>query len=631
MCGINGYVSKTVVDNLSQKVDGMNYSIFHRGPDEDGFFIYDNRIAMAMRRLSIIDLSTGSQPIYNDSKSLVITFNGEIYNYKILRQSLQEKGVSFSTSGDTEVVLKMYEHYGESSFSMLDGMFAFAITDVVNNKVIIARDKFGEKPLYYFKDDHQRFIWASELKSIINVAPGITNNIDEQALSLFFSLSYIPSPFTIYKEVRKLKPGNYITLNTTTLEYSICQYWNIEPQQTIISDYSAAKQQLRNLLYNSIESRMHADVPLGVFLSGGVDSSIVAATMADISSSRRIKTFSIGFNEKLYDETPQARLMAQHINSEHYEFILEPESMLAGIDNIITNFDEPFSDSSALPTFCVAQQAVQHVKVALTGDGGDEIFGGYNKYLLHTYGQTMNKILSPSLQHLINHYLFGSSFIMRQSTKSALAKIKRAFNSLSGSWEERHFNIMSMAFPESKKQSSLSKNLQLDMKIFFKEDIDYANNFKDVIKKARYIDKNISLEGDMLVKVDRTSMLCSLECRAPFLNADLLQFSYQLPDSFLIKGNNKKRILKDAFADVVPQNFFKSKKSGFEIPIGSWLRTALRSELEQFVNPENLRRSGYFNHAGIKKLVNEHLHHNIDHSRELWAFYCFNKWYNKNI
>lgn len=635
MCGINGIIYKPneikpfdISSQIKDNINAMNNSIIHRGPDDDGVYL-DQFVGFGMRRLSIIDLNTGKQPIYNEQKDIVITFNGEIYNFLEIKVEL-EKGILFRTHSDTEVILKLYELYGKNCVAHLDGMFAFAIHDKKQGIVFIARDRFGEKPLYYSQME-DKIIWASELKSITNLFPTL-KRISSDSLNIYMALTYIPAPFTIYENVYKLKAGHYMTINTSNLNIDINKYWDVDINSThTLKSYEEAKQQVKELLVKSIERRMIADVPLGVFLSGGVDSTIVAATMAKISRNR-IKTFSVGFKNKRYDESDRARIVAEHIGSEHHEYILDYNDLLGQIDNIILNYDEPFADASCLPTYFISSQTVKHVKVALTGDGGDEVFGGYNKYLLHSYGEIYKNSLPGFLRNYIIKPLLNTSKIRRKDSRSKLVKIRKMIESIQSDSLTNHLNIIALGFKQSELLKVVNKKYARNYIEILKDKIMFPTSENvDKIKLARYIDKQTSLEGDMLVKVDRASMLCSLECRAPFLDHKLIELTYQIQDDFLIKGNNKKKILKDTFKDLLPAGFFDAPKSGFEIPIADWLRNELKQDLINTLSIENMDMHGFFNTKYVLQLIDEHLNKGIDHSWQIWTLFCFEKWYNKEM
>jgi len=398
MCGINGFFSFNKPENTNGFIGIMNDLILHRGPDAAGEFIEEAsnfHLAMGMRRLSIIDLNTGNQPIHSEDNSKVIVFNGEIYNYKVLRKQLIDQGSIFKTNSDTEVILKLYENEGPESFGKLDGMFAFSIYDKTIGKIFISRDFFGEKPLYYHKTK-ESFIWASELKSIIAILP-VKPEIDISSLSLYFQLTYIPAPYTIYKGISKLEANHYIEFETEKNTFSIHEI--IHSQKTFpIESKSEAIKKTHDLVKESVFSRSISDVPIGTFLSGGVDSSIVSLCLAQ-QQDKKIDTFSIGFYKKSFDESDKSRLVSKLINSNHHEFIISQKHLTANIDEIILNFDEPFADSSALATYLVSKKTKDFVKVALTGDGGDEVFGGYNKYYMGKLNERYTSIIPQKLHH----------------------------------------------------------------------------------------------------------------------------------------------------------------------------------------------------------------------------------------
>ncbi|QCW99654.1 asparagine synthase (glutamine-hydrolyzing) [Aggregatimonas sangjinii] len=626
MCGINGFIKKQNVDlaTIEKQLHAMNDSIVHRGPDDDGTFfdIQDNMaIAMGMRRLSIIDLASGKQPISSDDGQLTIVFNGEIYNYQILRQELIEKGVPFQTHSDTEVILKLYEKYGEDSFTRLDGMFAFSIHDKKKNKILIARDFFGEKPLYYTDTDKQ-FIWASELKSIVNDLDH-RPEISRTGLNHFFRLSYIPAPHSIYKDIKKLEANHYIAYDLATLKFEIKEIaFEVDYAPKKIS-WNSAKDKTRQLVQESVQSRSISDVPLGTFLSGGVDSSIVSLALSQMKETK-IETFSIGFEKASFDETDKSRLVAKLIDSKHHEFVIGEDDLSENIHEIILNFDEPFSDAAALPTYLVSKKTRDYVKVALTGDGGDEVFGGYNKYYVGKLNTKYTNLVPKSMHGFLQN-VSGSILSTKDDKRGKRFKIKKMLNSIDYDGQY-YWDIISLA--NTKEQ--LTKLLKTD---FLESDL--FQEYKDKISiskpgslhEYRQVDQVLSLEGGMLPKVDRTSMLNSLECRAPFLNKQIWRFTAQLPDNYLMKGWNKKYILKEAFKKDFPDEFLEKSKQGFNIPVGDWLRSSLRAELESFIDVAFLESQNIFNVENCLALVKDHLSNKRDSTYSVWAFYCFQKWY----
>lgn len=628
MCGINGLLYKEINHQIGRQLQLMNGLINHRGPDDSGVYCTAH-VGMGMQRLSIIDLSTGNQPMYNDANDIIIVFNGEIYNYKTLKLELEKEGVLFHTQSDTEVILRLYEKYGEGMLNKLNGMFAFSIYDKKNNLIFIARDRFGEKPLYYYHDD-DKFVWASELKSITAAFPEL-KKLSREAIMLFFSLTYIPAPHSVYKNICKLLPGHYLKINTSTLKKDVHEYWDINPgiKPDPGISYLNAQKEIRHLLFESVEQRMIADVPLGVFLSGGVDSTIIAAIMAK-TSNKKVNTFSVGYNNKRYDESARARQIATHINAEHHEYILDYNDIFSYIDHIVLNYDEPYADSSCLPTYFVSSKTVQYVKVALTGDGGDEVFGGYNKYMLPHYRKRVEQYVPGFIKSLLSNKTISDNILNRGDSKSIFSKVKKVVDLLNEETIPGHLNLLALGFRQHELEM-LFTHETLDLKNLLEKYLVKIKSTDDELKQLRYIDKKISLEGDMLVKVDRASMLCSLECRSPFLDHRLMEYTYHLPDDYLIYKGNKKRILKDTFKDLLPEGFFNSPKSGFEIPVGEWLRGPLKKDLLDTLSDTNLQKTELFNIKYIKQLIDEHISNKANHARQLWTLYCFQKWFKKNI
>ncbi|BDB56769.1 asparagine synthase (glutamine-hydrolyzing) [Flavobacterium ammonificans] len=622
MCGINGFLALNKVENLSEQLTAMNNFIIHRGPDANGEFVaieYQYSIAMGMRRLSIIDLNTGNQPIYSEDLSKVIVFNGEIYNYQILKNQLINQGCVFKTNSDTEVILKLYEKEGVRSFGKLDGMFAFSIYDKTIGKVYIARDFFGEKPLYY-SQTKDGFIWASELKSIIRTL----NNkpeIDTTALTMYFQLTYIPAPHTIYEGIHKLEANHYIEIDCVENSYKVLELVESTSKFMIQSKKEAIKV-TNELVQKSVASRSISDVPLGTFLSGGVDSSIVSLCLAQ-QQEQKIDTFSIGFDKKSFDESDKSRLVSKLINSNHHEFIISEKDLTANIDEIILNFDEPFADSSALATYLVSKKTKDYVKVALTGDGGDEVFGGYNKYYMGKLNQKYTSLI-PKRLHENGLSFVNKLLASREDSRGLKFKANRLLQSINYEGDF-YYNIISLGFNESELKDILQPNVYMPAVLNYYKNSTLAKS--NTIGNFRAIDKKLSLEGDMLVKVDRTSMLASLECRAPFLNKELWDFTNQLPDSYLINGWDKKHILKEAFKEYFPNDFLNKSKKGFGVPVGDWLRSDLRSELLSYIDEAFINKQNIFQFDIVSKIVEDHLNLKKDNTFRVWTYYCFQKWY----
>lgn len=627
MCGINGFVTRRKVDYeiLNQEINGLNDLIVHRGPDSDGVYIEQNEefsVVMGMRRLSIIDLHSGDQPIFSEDKKLVIVFNGEIYNYKSLREELESNGLQFDTESDTEVVLKLYESEGEKSFRKLDGMYAFSIYDRTKEKIFLARDYFGEKPLYYSLIDGE-FIYGSELKAVLKHQR--TNpKICSTGFNLYFRLTYIPAPFTIYDGIFKLEPNHYLAFDVSagTYDISIIDDFVIPKRKKNIS-FEAAKEEVKSMIYKSVLSRSIADVPLGTFLSGGVDSSIVSLCLSQ-QSSIPIETFSIGFEKKSFDETDKSRTVANLIQSNHHEFIIGEKDLYENVNQILLNFDEPFADSSSLPTFIVANKTRQYVKVALTGDGGDEVFGGYNKYYVSQLNDRYTRVIPQRIHASIGKIL--SPLLKTSNDDRGLRfKIKRLLNSINYN-DKYYWDIISLGFVSDEVPNFINSS-------YFQTSLFKHYEDKSGIKAPitltdfRRIDRMLSLEGDMLVKVDRTSMLNSLECRAPFLSKEIWSYTSSLPEKYLLNRWNKKYILKEAFKDQFPKGFLEKGKSGFGVPVGDWLKSSLKQELMSYIEVDKLKEQNIFKTDEIIKLVVDHINGKVDNTFKVWTFYCFQKWY----
>jgi asparagine synthase (glutamine-hydrolysing) len=623
VCGVNGiYKSKPTIgfDSLDV-IRQMNDKIKHRGPDDEGFYNFNSEyyhLALGMRRLAIIDLEGGKQPIITDDTKIVLVFNGEIYNFKELKAELINSGVQFKTNSDSEVILKLYEKEGVSSFSKLDGMFVFSIYDRNIDKIYIVRDFFGEKPLYYSNRNNQ-FVWASELKSLLAIEDKKLE-INKQGFSLFFQLTYIPAPFTIFDGVYKLESNHYLELNCLTSEYSSIEI-DRNSHRFELETKKDAIRYTEELVRRSVISRSISDVPIATFLSGGVDSSIISLCLSN-QQEQRIDTFSIGFKNRLYDESEKARVVAKMIKSNHHEFIVSEKDILKDIDKILNNFDEPFADSSALVSFVIANETSDSVKVALVGDGGDEVFAGYNKYYMGRVNRLYTSIVSEGV-HKFSFEFLKRVLNLKKDSRGFKFKLNKFLKSVDYS-NEYYFNIISLGFSHIDLNSIFLPIYQSDGLEYFKSKFIIKDNS---ITDYRSVDKVISLEGDMLVKVDRTSMLSSLECRAPFLNKELWDFVCQLPDNYLINGWDKKHILKEAFKKYFPEGFLDKKKKGFEVPVGDWLRSGLRTELLGYIEINFIQSQGIFNFENVSNLVHRHLEKIEDNTFKVWTFFCFQKWY----
>lgn len=616
MCGINGVISFAgrLAEDSKREVERMNAQIIHRGPDEEGCFS-DPYCGIGMRRLSIIDLSSGGQPIFNETSRKLIVLNGEIYNYRELREHIIGKGHRLSTASDTEVVLHLFEEYGANSLEMLKGMFAFAIYDMDSRELFIARDRAGEKPLYYCRDD-SGFCFSSELKSITK-GLGKTFSIDRHALNTYLSLTYIPAPMTIFQGVRKLQAGHWLKI--TPDEMVIAPYWDV--RQNIgdgITGYDEAKKQIRTTMSQSVEAMMVSDVPLGAFLSGGVDSTIVTGLMSKVSK-RAVKTFSVGFTIPDFDETEKARAVAEYHRTDHQVITLDYTNAISWLEKVLTDLDEPFADSSCIPTYYVSQFARDHVKVVLTGDGGDEMFAGYSKYLVDYYTRRYNQI-----PRIISEGIFEPVLNRLPDKTSLIRKLKKVVRSKNETSFQQRKRLMTLGFQDTTELLQPGyRNLDA---LNFIDGLYHGCGIDDELTRTLYTDMQIVLEGDMLAKVDRMSMLASLETRAPFLSKEMMELAFRIPSDFKIQGQNQKVVLKDAFSDFFPPGIMKQTKRGFGVPVGEWFKGPLKKELLDMLDEERLREQGIFNYTYIQRILDEHFSEKENHGFRLWTLYVFQKW-----
>lgn len=624
MCGINGAIvfknqNKNV--NWREIVHKMNDKIVHRGPNSEGLYS-DDKCSLGMRRLSIIDVEGGTQPIWNEGKDKLIIFNGEIYNYKELRDRLISLGHIFSTNTDTETVLHLYEEYGEKSFEKLEGMFAFCIYDLKKAKWIIARDKIGEKPLYYYCNENF-LLFSSELKGLLSTQK-VPRQIDKEALDIYFQLTYIPAPKSIISNVYKLQQGSYMEI-TFDGEKNIKKYWTLEISNRAINeaDYEVSKRKIRETVLNSVDKRMRSDVPLGAFLSGGIDSTVIVGAMSEVSD-KKLDTFTIGFKEAQFDERNLAEIVAKKNDTNHHVLELDWKEVLKDLDYVLDNMDEPFADPSYIATFAVSKLAKQYVTVVLTGDAGDEIFAGYDKYLIGYYSDKYNNlplfvrkgVIEPGVK-----FLPVKSTIRRKAEKVISVSNMNLF--------EQRKRMMSLAFKEEETIDLFKDHSKNDL-FFIKEYYDKWDDVDEQIR-AQYTDLNVVLEGDMLCKVDRASMLASLETRVPFLDTEIVETAFNLPSKFKIDKTQRKIILRDTFRDFIPEEINRASKKGFSVPIGEWLEKELKYDFEQYLKKDFLQEQGIFNESYIHDIWNAHLRHKENNYSKLWCFYVFQVWYDRYI
>ncbi|HEY6301518.1 MAG TPA: asparagine synthase (glutamine-hydrolyzing) [Terriglobales bacterium] len=618
MCGIAGVVSATRESDIAEAlVHHMCEQIVHRGPDDEGLYVADGA-GLGMRRLSIIDLSGGHQPVFNEDRSAWIVFNGEIYNFPELRPELEKRGHRFYTKTDTEVIIHLYEEMGSECVQKLRGMFSLAIYDRTKRKLVLARDRLGKKPLHYalLKD---KLYFGSEIKSILAVAPELAE-VNAQGLLEYLYYGYVPDPITAFTGIRKLPPGHLLEFEKGKIQ--IRQYWDLPEYNTHVpKSEEECLEELEHRLLEATRIRLISDVPLGAFLSGGIDSSTVVALMARASSGP-VKTFSIGFTKDDFNEAEYARMVARKFGTDHHEMILEP-NVVETVEYLTSSLEEPFGDSSMLPTYYVSQMARQHVTVALSGDGGDEIFAGYDRYRIHSnrrffelVPQWARKFYRDQVFPRLPNGMQGRGFSYNVTLP----------------WQERYVDglcfvpafertapLLSDDFRQILRRSDDPQNVLLRY---------FANApARDPVSELLYVDTKTYMVGDILTKVDRMSMLNSLEVRVPMLDHKFIEWVTGLPPEWKLRGSTQKYILRKLAERVgVPREAIRRPKQGFALPLVHWMRNELKDVLMILLEPRTLQR-GYFEAEGIRKLMNDHLYKGRELTGRIWRLLMFELWH----
>jgi len=591
----------------------MSATLVHRGPDSDGTFA-DGSAGLAARRLAIIDLATGDQPIANENGRVTVVQNGEIYNYRELRHELERVGHRFSTSGDTEVLVHLYEEHGERFAERLRGMFAVALWDSERNRLVLARDRFGIKPLYY-REAGDELAFASELRALPR------GEIDLDALEAFLSFNSVPGPLTIFRDVQKLQPGHVLTWENGRSE--LIQYARPAPvraSEVRGEEEAELVEELRARLRDSVRAHLVSDVPVGVLLSGGIDSSMLAALAAE-EASEPLRTFSIGFEERSFDELADARLVAERYGTQHRELVLRPDAALL-LPALAEAFDEPFADSSALPTYLVSQLAAEDVKVALSGEGGDELFGGYYTYAADLLAQRTGWT-APLLRPLVERLPSSSA---RASFDYRAKRFVRAAHLPP---LERHHGWKEIFSPDARaeltgRQSGFDPVGLLRARFAETEGAELLARLQDV-------DLGTYLVDDLLVKTDRASMAHSLEARVPFLDSVITNFALALPSRHKVRGLRKKVLLRKAAAPLVPPELLRRRKRGFSIPAAAWLRGELEPFARDTLSADRLRSQGFFRPEAVTRLIDDHVAGREDLSRQLWGLLSFMLWHERHV
>lgn len=621
MCGIAGVYYSDQCPVSVQLIERMTGALRHRGPDGEGFHL-EPGVGLGHRRLSIIDLSAGQQPMANEDGTIWVTFNGEIYNYLDLRKRLEEQGHCLRTASDTETIVHAYEQHGDSCVQHLHGMFAFALWDGGNQRLYLARDRVGIKPLYYYYDE-QQFVFASELKALL-LHPGVGRDLDLTALEDYLVYGYIPLDKTIFRRVRKLLPGHYAVVDRSSsgLRLQTHHYWDLQfrpDRKPSAADWVAG---LRNLLEVTVKSHMISDVPIGAFLSGGLDSSCVVAFMAQ-ASSKPIKTFTIGFEEPDFDELPHARRVAEQYGTEHHELLVQPDAIEL-LPLLAQQFDEPFGDSSAIPTYYVSQLARSHVTVVLSGDGGDEAFAGYKRYA-HTAATLKLQQRLDFLPVSLRRVLFG----MMARSLPPHTPGKGTLRRLGMSACETYLDVAyfhESAFLKELLHSEIRTSLRSNGNTRSFEAYYAAAREADPLSRMQYLDTKTYLPEDILTKVDRASMLTSLESRVPLLDHQVLEFAARIPSDLKFRDGEGKYIFKRLLRDLLPQSLLSRPKMGFGVPLVHWFKKDLLGYTRDVLfSPRSLER-GFFRRESVEGVLEEHRRGRADRSHDIWRLLFFEHW-----
>jgi asparagine synthase (glutamine-hydrolysing) len=632
MCGIVGFLTSNIVDIPDRGVlRAMRDILSHRGPDDWGEYFrpLDEKgpfVFFGHRRLSIIDLTTGHQPLANEDETIWVIFNGEIYNFRELKEDLEGRGHQFKTHSDTEVIVHSYEEYGEECFKRFNGMFAIGIWDEKRNRLVLARDRLGKKPLYY-SFINETFLFASELKAIV-LYPAFPRKIDPLSLMKYLFFEFIPCPHTIFKEAKKIPAASYLIWDKKGIE--VRQYWSPFDPPRGKKNLSEAEAELKmmELLKESVKRRLISDVPLGVFLSGGIDSSTITA-LAQREVPGKIRTFSIGFEDPSFDESKYASLASKHIGTEHHEQTMVPADLLNIVPGLPDILDEPMADASILPTYLLSKFTRGHVTVALGGDGGDELFAGYPTYLAHKFAKPYERFLG--FCHPVSNFL-ASLLPVSDDNISFDFKVKKFLSGIGYPDGVRNSVWLgSFSFPDLEKVISPEIHNLFDSHRLVEEISSYEREIptSNLTTLLQYLDLRLYLQESILVKVDRASMACSLEVRAPFLDHELVEYVMGLPSHLKLKGLTSKYILKKAMKDYLPSEVIERKKKGFGVPIAKWVKGPLKELFGDLLSPDRIKREGFLNPEYVTTLLQDHLVNKKDNRKQLWTLLIWELWVNR--
>ena len=633
MCGICG-IFNLALETAAQRerIDLMSARLIHRGPDSHGKFELPY-LALAIRRLSIIDLQTGDQPLFNETGDVALVFNGEIYNYRELRRDLVQRGHHFKTHSDGEVIAHLYEEQGPDCVRQLNGMFAIALWDNGAKRLLLARDRAGEKPLFYWFRDNT-LVFASEIKALFEY-PGVGRTLDQEAVGQFFFYGYVPAPRSIFAEIRKLPAAHRMVIEAGQVRVE--PFWRLQeylrpPGRPRVSriEENALLKELRTRVREAALSRLVSDVPLGVFLSGGVDSSTVVALMSELTPGN-VNTFSVAFPEKAFNEESYARLVARRFNTRHHVLVADKAQLREGLEILADHLDEPLADAAVIPTFLISRFARKHIKVALSGEGSDELFGGYPMHIgarLAEYYLRLPRFLRRQLFARLQPFfpLSSSAVPMGLFLRRFLAHVDKEPALRPQIWFGMFApdELNKLFSPEFECCAGRGEPIFAPL-----DRVRQGALFEDALAQVMYLDFRLYLEDDLLVKVDRASMACSLELRTPYLDHRLIEFAASLPTQLKVPTVQLKHLLKKAVSMWLPREIVYRQKRGFSVPVAEWMRGELRSWLDETLGEEKLKRNGLFSVSFVRRLLEEHWARQADHRRLLWPLFCFELWYDR--
>ena len=635
MCGIVGIVDRGEKPVSEAALRSMCAALVHRGPDDDGFYLnsrggsadhHGPSVGLGMRRLAIIDLTTGKQPIHNEDQTVWVVLNGEIYNYRQLREDLESRGHSFYTQSDTEAIVHAYEEYGCDVPNRLWGMFAFALWDSNKGLLLLARDRLGKKPLLY-SIAGTKLIFASEFQAILE-HPDVSRDVNVDAINSYLSFMCIPAPQSAFNAVQKLEPGSLLTWRNGEVDKR--RYWTLDTSTKISIGEEEAQERSVDLLREAVRARMMSDVPLGAFLSGGIDSSAIVALMAEVST-RAVKTFSIGFEEQDFSEIEHARRVADRFGAEHHEFVVRPDA-LEVLPILVRHYGEPYADSSAIPTYYLAKMTRRHVTVALTGDGGDECFAGYERYAAMRIGEQYDRLPRVLREQLLHRAI--SNLPAARATRSGYGRLRRLLGVMGQPRAERYLTLTCGLTEEMKTElctsdfrRRIAEGSALDsMRPWFA-----GNGEQDILDRLMMADTSNYLPNDLLVKVDIATMAVSLEARSPFLDHRIVEFAAGLPPQYKLRRLTTKHLLRRALRGLLPQETVTRRKMGFGVPLSHWFRGELKGFLSEVLLSERTLSRGYFRNGSVRQIVQQHVEGRRDYSQQLWTLLMLELWHRELV